>query len=290
MSLSSLAIRACTYLALYGNTIAEDRIYESTLAPLDDLVKAEPRPFLTISVDEAAGENVRGMLSSVDALTLVIDMTIAGAVTLEGKDGETETVVDFPATTTGYEWSLDLLTHQILRALDAGNSWSDLWRRFVLEIKEVRRLRGGRGDGVKYAARQIVMMLHPVADPDARVLTMPAPVLMGETDAPWKDFLAALRAVPVAPAAGAIPAFAGYPTLANVLEAAIMTPAGLTGLALDAAWLGLARETAEILGLIPIVTVGPDDVETVENIGTLDVDLTGDRADAVLGPDGTPAP
>ena len=39
MSLTSLAIRTCAFMALYKSTIAEDRVFESVLAPIDETAK-----------------------------------------------------------------------------------------------------------------------------------------------------------------------------------------------------------------------------------------------------------
>ena len=55
MFLAALALRICAFLALYRQTMAGARVYESAIAPVDDLAGDDPQAFLTLYVDEAMG-------------------------------------------------------------------------------------------------------------------------------------------------------------------------------------------------------------------------------------------
>lgn len=273
MSLAALAIRACTFLALYKRTLAEDRVYDSALSALDELIKEGPKPFLTVAIDECAGKpEGHNLLASTDRLLLVIETAIASParVTVEG---EPTVMMVNPATDRGFEWSLDVITHQVITALTSDPTWGDLWRRFVLSIGEVRRLRGGDGKGTRFAARQLILEVHPVSDPDIGQTIEP--------DSLWGDFLAALRGLDPADAE-----VAEYIALADMVETVIDTPA-LVDWKSAAARLGVSYETAEGLGFVPHpAVVGEPDAVAIEQFEVFGDPLTPDRADEVDGGDG----
>ncbi|MCW1842218.1 hypothetical protein [Prosthecomicrobium hirschii] len=237
MSLVALAIRACTYLALRGATWAGDCVYESKLEPIDAIVQAETQPFITIAIDEASGEpkgHGASLLAAVDRLLLVIE--IAVGVRALADDGST--IVGVPPTDRGLEWTMDILVRQVMRTLSTDPTWGDLWRRFRMELNGIRLLRGGATDGERYAARQIVFDLHPVSDPD--VGNIPA------GDSLWGTFVAALRGLDAAD-----PELAEYRALADLIEAEIAEPHGIGSWQIVAARLGLARQSARELGIVP---------------------------------------
>ena len=237
MSLVALAIRACTYLVLRGATWAGDCVYESKLEPIEVIVQAETQPFITIAIDEASGEpkgHGASLLAAFDRLLLVIELAVG--VRALAEDGST--VVGVPPTDRGLEWTMDILSRQVMRALSSDPTWGDLWRRFRMELNGVRLLRGGAVDGERYAARQIVFDLHPVSDPD--VGTIPA------GDGLWGAFIAALRGLDAAD-----PELAEYRALADLIEAEIAEPQGIGSWQVAAARLGLARQSVGALGIVP---------------------------------------
>ncbi|KPL53200.1 hypothetical protein ABB55_14070 [Prosthecomicrobium hirschii] len=265
MSLAALAIRACTFLALRGATWAGDCVYESKLEPIDVIIQAETQPFITIAVDEASGEpKGRGasLLAAVDRLLLVVE--IAVGVRALAEDGST--VVGVPPTDRGLEWTMDILSRQVMRALSSDPTWGDLWRRFRMELNGVRLLRGGAVDGERYAARQIIFDIHPVSDPD--VGSIPT------GDSVWGQFIAALRALDAEE-----PEVAEYRALADLIEAEITKPQGFGSWQVAAARLGLARHSAEALGITPHVLVMPD--AEAAFTGTVELLQGGGAADAI---------
>lgn len=265
MSLTSLAIRTCAFLALYKSTIAEDRVFESVLAPIDETAKDIPQPFITLAVDEsrARGEQVgTDLLASTDSISLVIELAIQAPVEIEGQDGETVTEVTLPETETALEWALDLLSHEVIRRLTIDPTWGDLFRSFVLAYHNVVRVRGGMAEKVRLAARQIVLEIKPISDPDSSALAA--------SDLPWPRFLAALRAIPVPPTSGADPNLAAYPALADSLERAIRDT-GFEPWEVAAARLGVTRADAGGLGFGPHPLLAQNTIPLTD-----EVDLSGD--------------
>lgn len=270
MSLTSLAIRTCAFMALYKSTIAEDRVFESLLAPIDETAKEYPKPFVTIAVDEsrARGEQVgTDLLASTDSISLVIELAIQAPVEIEGQDGETVTTVELPETETSLEWALDLLSHEIIRRLTIDPTWGDLFRSFVMAYHNVVRVRGGMAEKVRLAARQIVLEIKPISDPDSSALA--------SSDLPWPRFLSALRAIPVMPTAGADPNLAAYPSLADSLERAIRDT-GFESWEVAAARLGVTRADAGGLGFGPHPLLAQNAIPLAEEI-----DLSGDLSAAI---------
>jgi hypothetical protein len=269
MFLAALALRVCAFLALYRQTMAGTRVYESAIAPVDDLAGDDPQAFLTLYVDEAMGQKPAGLMTAAEKVTLVIEAAIGQAMTVTGQEGETFREIVIPATDPALEWSLDILGHQIARALDTADGWGDLFRRFrngpLVSAAAIR----GVLDGQRIALRQIVLDIAPPAEPDESVLDPDLAVT------PWSDFLVALRAIPDDPVLGTDPEMAVYPQLADAIEAAIRAPLGGSWRSV-AARLGIAAETAVGLGITPHPLVMPD----AEAADFTAVSVAGDRIDS----------
>ena len=266
MSLVALAIRACTFLALRGATWAGDCVYESKLEPLEAIVSAETQPFITIAIDETAGEPKGGasLLAVVDRLLLVVEVAVG--VRALAEDGST--VVGVPPTDRGLEWAIDLLGRQVMRALSSDPVWGDFWRRFRMALNSVRLLRSGAVDGERYAARQIVFDIHPISDPDVGAGL--------SEEGLWAEFIAALRGLD-----SQDPELAEYRRLADLIEAELGEPPGLGSWEVAAARLGLARQSAEALGITPHSLAMPDSEAALTN--SVEIDHGGGVIDVLDG-------
>lgn len=274
MSLAALALRICTVLAVRGRTPAETRVYDSELAPLEDLAADEPKPFVTVAIDEVSAkyEKGQGLLGGTDTVSLVIEAALARRITLPDGEGN---AVQLPDTTMGLEAALDLVERRIRVVLSGDPGFAELWRRLVLRLHSTTRVRGGdTREGVRFAARQIVIDVEPIDDPPAGC----AP----EAGSVWSDLVAALRAIPVAPAAGADPELAAYRGLAEVIDAEMRSPAGLADWQIVATSLGLTGAAVAALGITPHgldpTTVEPAPLTTV----TLPTVVVGATTDADL--------
>ena len=199
MSLTRFAIRHCAAQALKGATLADDRVFQSEIDPLDAKVSANRAPMLIVNTDDHMTEVTgRDMAGAQDRLDLVIEATIADKVTTPGEGGDGQTVsVTIPGQDAGMDLTLDIIAHQTVRAITRrGGVWGDLLARFVLRIHSTKSRRGANSSGVRFAARQIVITLDAVADP-----------VGGESLAAgtlWGDFVAALEADPAFAPVGAL--------------------------------------------------------------------------------------
>lgn len=188
MSLAALAIRLATIRALKGRTFAGDRVFDSKIDPLDLVIQQESGLEFVIVVttdgDEVAVEG-RDMRAGDHQLELVIEVAATARLAVEAKDDGDVLVI--PATDAGLEATLNLIGWQIMRALQAdGGPWADLWRRLVMRIQTATSNRGAdEANGVRYAARQIILTLEHVAEPEPGVAPAPGDL--------WADVIEMLK-------------------------------------------------------------------------------------------------
>ena len=248
MSLTALAIRTCAVLALYDRTPVGRRVYDSELAPIGKLATEEVRSFLTVAIDEASRETETiGLFGGDESLLLVIEARAASRAQVSGASGDEAIVL--PDTTMGLETSLDFLTRSIVTRLSDDFPFALLFWRFVLKVNKSWRVRGGAVDtGERFAARQHVFDLEPIAEPP--------PGEAPEVGSPWADLIAALRALNIDPAIGGDPDLAAYVPLADAIEAAMTMPVGTPTWRVEATRLGVSPETASDLGIGPLASVG----------------------------------
>lgn len=200
MSLARLAVRLATVQTLAPSTmVPANRVFDSSLAPIDEQAAGAEKPFIVVYTDDGAFTPVgRDLLSPNGSFSLVIEYAFTSRMKMD--DG-TE-VWGSPETDTGMEMVLDQIERQIKIALsdprrepDAGSDpWPDMWRRLVVNVASIRAERGGGGkDSPRFAARQLTLDVRPVAEPPF------GPAAQGV----WADFFALLRASP-----GSLPALA----------------------------------------------------------------------------------
>lgn len=189
MSLVALALTTCLRQALLGRTHAEDRVYDGLITPIDQLALDGPRPLIVVSSDDDEGDlrsGNRRMMISDRHLQIVIEMTLASAVTVTAAGVE----VEIPHTDEGMERTLTSMERRVFAALaDPASAWAERYRAFMGQTRRYARRRGaGTAEGVLYAARQIVLVLDPIEEPAYGVEPDP--------EGPWADLIAAMRAEP----------------------------------------------------------------------------------------------
>jgi hypothetical protein len=178
MSIAGLALRTITVKALRGQTMAGGAVEPSAIEPIEGKIKEAAQPFILVFTDggmtqESSRDGIgRDMLGTQLERSLSFEVGVATkvpaqTVTVDGEDGPVELVIAIPPTDEGFEITIDLITHQIVAALQAGtSSWAELWRRFVLRITGIRSERGASDEkGVRFAARRFALTLDTVADP-----------------------------------------------------------------------------------------------------------------------------
>jgi hypothetical protein len=234
MGLTRFAVRLCAARALRGATLAEGRVFQSVIDPLDTKIADTRAPLLIVNTDDhKIDADGRDMTGGDHRLDLVIEAAIAARVVTEGKDGTGATVdVTIIEADSGMDLTLDVLEHQITRALLGPGAWPELFRRFVLRVHSRLSRRGADASGTRWAARQITITCDTLAEPVGG-----EPVLPGSV---WGDLIAAMEADPdLAPVA---------PLIRGVIE----------GDGRDwvrgAAMLGISEDMAELAGFAPLAT------------------------------------
>lgn len=170
MSLVAYAIRTCLGAALVGRTLAEERVYDSAVQPIDEMVREGPRPFIVISTDDE-DIDVRGW-AALDAprqMNIIVEAAVGGLVRVDRPESEGGPALrlDIPHTDEGIETALNMIGRQIWREIQVGGSWSDLLRTIAFWPKKVAVRRGANAeDGVRFAARQYVIATDTIAEPD----------------------------------------------------------------------------------------------------------------------------
>lgn len=205
MAISTFALRRSAVMALRNSTLAQDRVFDSAIVPIDQKASDAASPFVCVYIDEVRMNRVHGrdiFAPEEREIDLTIEAAVTAKVTVDvpGVDGQGHATVEqiaVPETDSALEAQLDLLERQIIRALfvDPGD-WSELFRKLVIRVSKCASKRGASGqEGVRFAARQIVFSCMVIAEPS---FTAPAGVwaklcdLMAADD-DTKDFAKVLR-------------------------------------------------------------------------------------------------
>jgi hypothetical protein len=183
MSLSRLAMRLAAARAVKGATLAEDRVFDSAIDPIDLTIAENRQPILVVMTDEhEAIPTGRDLFHADVSCDLVIEAAIAARVEIEG-----EVTITIPHTDEGMEMVLDMMEHQVMAALTRErNSWSRVWMKLVPRVKRRLSRRGASAEGgVRFAARQIVLTCDLIEAPaDGAVLV---------AGSAWADVLAVME-------------------------------------------------------------------------------------------------
>jgi hypothetical protein len=160
MSIARTAVRVAAVKAITGRTLAGPRVADSAIEPIDVAVGEVRLPIITVTTDDdVVDPQGRDVWSGRRDLDLVIEMAVATEV----KDGG----FTIPQTDAGFEWTLDIMEHQIERALfDEGTPWAAVFMRLVPRVhKRVSRRGASVERGVRFAARQLVLTVDTVSTP-----------------------------------------------------------------------------------------------------------------------------
>jgi hypothetical protein len=180
MSLVAYALRTTLWRALLGKTYAHDRVYDSQVAPIDETVQEQPEPFIIVATDDETSDvSAHDYLGSSRDLDVVIEIALASELRRGGG-------MNIPHTDEGLEMALNFMTRQVMRVLQADDDpWAELFRTFALSTKKMVARRGASVEkGVRFAARQIVLTIAPLHEPEFGRAPSGA----------WADLIAAMRA------------------------------------------------------------------------------------------------
>ncbi len=162
MSLNRLALRIATVLALKGRTHAGGAVFDSRNATIDELVRDEAVPVISVYTDEDMPGDER-------QVSLVIECAVS---VLEQK-GEGEPQLWTPTTDPMLELNLDLMEAEIADALSQpDNEAADIWRTLVPDIVKISSQRGvfGVETEQRLAARQRLMTVRLLNDAQGDVV------------------------------------------------------------------------------------------------------------------------
>ena len=165
MSLARLAMRVAAARAIRGSTLAEERVYDSAIDPIDHTVLEHRQPFAVVSTeDHDITVTGRDLVYGDHACKLMIETAVASRVEIDGEDGLT-----IPHTDEGMEIVLDILEHQIIAVLTRERTaWSRVFMHLVPTIKSRQSRRGASTEGgVRFAARQIALTCDLIEAPVA---------------------------------------------------------------------------------------------------------------------------
>ena len=161
MSLARLAMRLAAARALTGTTIAEDRVFDSAVDPINQAISKNRQPLLIVTTDEhELVVTGRDMASGNHQCDLVIELVIAAAVDVPADDGQGgQITMAIPHTDEGMELLLDMLEHQVVACLTKpGEAWAEVWKALVPSVTKRLSRRGASAEnGLRFAARQVVL-------------------------------------------------------------------------------------------------------------------------------------
>lgn len=171
MSLVAYAIRTCLGAALVGRTLAGDRVYDSAVQPIEEMIKPEPQPFIVVGTDdEEITPRGWALLDADREMNFVVEIAIGGMTRIdlpEAEGGGAALRLDIPHTDEGLETTLNMVGRQIQREILVGGVWSDLLRDIAFGLKKVTVRRGANTEqGTRFAARQYVFTADTIAEPD----------------------------------------------------------------------------------------------------------------------------
>lgn len=236
MSLARLAMRVAAARALRDATLAEARVYDSAIAPIDQTIAEERQPMLIVTTDDHEMEVTgRDLFHETVSCDLVIEAAIAARVEVGGE----ESVITIPHTDEGMELALDLMEHQVMAALIRERSdWSRVWMKLVPRISRRLSRRGASVEkGVRFAARQIVLTCDLIEAP-----TDGATIADGTV---WADVIEIMSAdADLAPIAQMLRSEIEGQPIADWRRAANM--------------LGIHLETANAIGIGPVLDLTED--------------------------------
>jgi len=171
MSLTRLVMRLAAARALRDRTLAGARVFDSAVDPIDQTIAETRQPLIVLTTDEHELEVTgRDLGSGNHRCELVIEIAIASRVEVPASDGDGgQITIAIPHTDEGMELTLDIMEHQVVRALNRDdNAWSRVWMMLVPRITRSLSRRGASAEnGVRFAARQLVLTCDLVDTPVA---------------------------------------------------------------------------------------------------------------------------
>lgn len=201
MSLMMAALRIAAVNAVKSaGTLVGSNVLDSKIAPIDvgdggQLSTSQDHPFVAVYTDKAASDDLGSVgLRANGRIELTFNCGVAlsmwqtnketGVSTLDAGDGEW--VQGFPATDENFEFTIDVICAQIIRALgDPDNAWGQVFSGLCQVVSKSQVRSGSAVEQVRLACGQLKLTVQAHADP-----------AFGQPLAPdgfWSDFLALMQ-------------------------------------------------------------------------------------------------
>jgi hypothetical protein len=246
MSVVRACIRLAAVAALRDRGWADVAVADSDNRPLEAGVKETPAPYIVVFTDDDNVSDIDGrdVQGGTRALALIVEFGLSAPLPpIETQDRKPQRVAT-PPTDAAYELSLDAMDMLIVNALvhDPRSAWGEHFRALTMNVTALDGRRGGQVEkGVRWAARQRIFTIQPIADP------VPGDPLAATH--PVSKFLAALDSSPAALDVGGARAFIDD----------MLSPASDWSWRRAQAHLGITESEARGIGVAPAVI--PDDIE-----------------------------
>lgn len=167
MSLVCAMLRMTAVQALRGATLAGEKVSDSSIEALSDIMTDAQQPVMLVRIDQSSEPSANeGLFARSATVTLSIDLIVASKVTFAVEGTPVSELVIEP-TDAGLEFSLDVLDRQWRRALsDPENSFAEAFRQLVAGFGPIKASRGVDPEtGRKHAIRMIEVEIEPICDP-----------------------------------------------------------------------------------------------------------------------------
>lgn len=123
--LNRLALRLATVRALRGHTLVGTHVYDSEIAPIDEIAAERPRPFIVVYTDDASFRHGdRDLFATVGDnrvesgfQKLVIEIGVTQRMQILDDEGDRRDDAVQPQTDPALEFNIDLIERQVLAAL-----------------------------------------------------------------------------------------------------------------------------------------------------------------------------
>ena len=149
MSLTRLVMRLAAARALRDRTLAGPRVFDSAVDPIDQTIAETRQPLIVLTTDEHELDVTgRDLSSGPHRCDLVIEIAIASRVEVPASDGDGGQIsIAIPHTDEGMELTLDIMEHQVTRALTRDDtSWSRAWMKLVPRVTQRLSRRGASAE------------------------------------------------------------------------------------------------------------------------------------------------
>ena len=174
MSLLRAIIRATAVAALREQTWAQERVADSSMTPIAQAVYGGPaKPYIVVYTDRDDISPVVAKAEMYNGQTRLLQLTLEIGVASAVRDPSGKLNMQIAATDEGMELACDITSHQALAALigNPQSQWGDLFKQMARKVHRVLQVRGGQSaQGVKYAARRIVLVMSTIFDAEPGVV------------------------------------------------------------------------------------------------------------------------